>query len=133
MGLLKKAHAAGNGEGDAAQGHFHLHFHALKVGAVEHGDLIELDAFLLQFENALADEGCLHVRVLHGNECGFHVGSHPRGLEVFVKAFGVGTDRFVGEIKNFRHTAVVGLDGKGAAFLTLERKGQNVLHVGTAP
>ncbi len=89
VGLLEEAQAAGDEEGDAAGGEFHLDFQALEVGAVEHGHFGERDAVFVEFEDALGDEGRLGVRVWQRDERGFRAECFARRAEVLLEAAGV--------------------------------------------
>ena len=61
MRLLKEPDAAGDGERNVAPREFELHFQRVKVRAIQHGHVVQLDAFLAQFQCALGDKGRLFI------------------------------------------------------------------------
>ena len=110
MGLLEEAEAAGDFKWDASAGEFHLQFHGVKMGAVEHSHFFERHSFFVELEDALGDEFGLLAAVGEGDEGGALVGRRAGGAEVFgVLLFVVG-DGGVGDGEDFGATAIVGFD-----------------------
>ena len=56
VGLLEEPKAAPDLEGDVPPGQLHLEFHAVIVGPVEDGDLVQGHALVPQFQDALGHE-----------------------------------------------------------------------------
>ena len=125
--LFKEADAAGDGEWNLLPGEFELQFQRVKVGAVEHGDLVEAGAFFAEFKGALGDEGGLLGGIGAGDEGGFHAGL-ARRREFLGKLVHVGTDGGVGHAQDFGCAAVVGLNfkdfGAGIAFGEIQDIGE---------
>ena len=133
MGLLEETKAARNFKRDIAIGQLELEFHRVKVGAVEDGDFVELDAFVAQFEDTLSNEGGLGIRILERSEGREVFGrGAPRG-EVLRELFGIGSDRGIGQSQNLGNGSVVGLDDKLFRSFVSLRKVENVAEVSSAP
>ena len=56
MRLLKESNATGDLIGDPAPGKLQLQLDCVIMRPVEHGDLVEVDTFITQFQNPLRDK-----------------------------------------------------------------------------
>ena len=56
MGLFKEPEAASDLKGNIAPGQFHLQLHAVVMGPIEDGDLVQGNTFVPQFQDALGNE-----------------------------------------------------------------------------
>ena len=63
VGLFEEADAAGDAERNVAAGEFELQFERVEMRAIKHGHLIEVAAFLAEFQHALRNEGGLLAAV----------------------------------------------------------------------
>ena len=107
--LLEEAQPAGHFEGNAAAGQLELNFHRMKMGAVKHGHLAELEALAVEFEDLLRNVSGL---VVVGRQFGEH-GAPARlapGDKVFFELPQVAADGGIGHFENPGDTAVICLD-----------------------
>ncbi len=107
--LLEEANAARDAERNVAPREFQLQFERVKVRAIEHRHLVQVAAFLAQFQHALRDEGRLLVGVAAGHEHRLAAGLFRRG-EFLGELVDVRRDRGVRDGKNLRRAAVIDLD-----------------------
>ncbi len=110
MRLLEETEPAGDRKGNAVARELHLQFHGVIVGAVEDGNLVQIDAFLAQIEDALRDEERLLVRVGKRDEAGLQPRVFAHGLEVFLELPHVAGDGGICHLQDRGDAAVVRLD-----------------------
>ena len=133
VGLLEKPEPARDGKRNAPFGEFHLHLHRVVVGAVEHGHLLEWDAFVEQFHYALGHERRLLGVRRESNEGGFDGMVFADGREVFRELLFVAEDRGVGDFEDLGNAAVVRLDFEYARTGVGFWKLQDVFEIRSAP
>ena len=133
MRLLKEAQTTGDLKRDAALGELHLDLHAVEVRTVEHGDVVEFRAFVLQLEHALRDEGGLRGGIVEGDERGQHALRLACRREIFRNLPAIHGDGGIGEVQHLRHAAVVHLDLVGAGTGPVLVEFEDVRDIGAAP
>ena len=110
MRLLEKPQAACDLKRDTVPGQFDLQLQRVEMRAVEHGDLVEFDALVAQFEDALGDELRLHVAVVEFEQRGLDRARLPVRRQLLGKLLLVRLNGGIGHLEDFRHAAVIGLD-----------------------
>ena len=133
VGLLKEAQTTGDLERDAAAGQLHLNFHGVEVGAVEHGDLPKIYAFILKFKNPLGDKGRLGAGVIQRDERGQHAARRSGGLEALADLTTIFCNGGIGKVQDFGDGAVIDLDLMDVGAGMLLREAQDVLHISSTP
>ena len=126
--------AAGDDERDAQGVQFHLELERLVMGPVEHVDIGQRMAFVVQLDNLPTDELSLLRRITDGEDrWGLAAGAHS--LETAIEAFDAWpvAEDFVGEGENLRRRTVVRVDGMNQRAGMARREGDDVFPVGPAP
>ena len=132
MRLLEKPQAAGDDVGNVAPRQFHLQFHRMIMRAIQHRDVVERHAFVAQLENPLGHEQRLLVRIGTNHQPRFHAACAHR-LQVLGKLMDVGLDRFVGQLQDARHAAIVHFNLIRVRTCIAVRKPEDVAVVGPPP
>ena len=100
---------------------------------IQHRHLLQRDALLAQLQHPLRHEAGLRPRIVQRHQGGFHTAADARGMQILLEAPRVRADRRIREVEDFRHAAVVRLDGENLAAFIAVGKSQDVLHVRAAP
>ena len=130
--LLEKAQSARHLERDSATGQFELDFHRMKMRAVEHSHLAELETLTVQFEDLLRDVGRLVVVGRRLGQCRASALLAPRA-QVFFELARVAFDRRIGHVENSGDTAVIRLDAVGLRTRIAVGKFEDVFEIRPAP
>ena len=111
MGLLEKANAARDREGDLAAGQFELKFERVKMRTVKDGDVAKTGALVAEFQGALGDKRGL-LRGIHAGDEGRFQAGFPGRRQFFGELAGIMGDNRVGDLQDFRRAPVIGFDFK---------------------
>ncbi len=109
--LLEKSNAARDLIGNAAPRKFELQFDRVIMRAIQNRDLVQLDAFVAQFENSLGDELRLLARRRSARPAPASLEFVGRvALSSFRNCCTLARDRRVRDAQDLRHAPVVHLD-----------------------
>ena len=127
MRLFKEPDAAGDGERDVPFGQLKLQLQRVEMRAVKHGHLVQIRAFIPQFQYTLGDERGLLRGVHAGDQRRFQAGL-ARRREFFVELVPVGANGGIGHLQYFRRAAVIRFNfehlGAGITFGEFQNVGE---------